>query len=411
MANVTQLKHLEHLEDEMLNYGVEGCKAAVSFLQELRQMLGCDNSTGYMQTKWDGAPSIVCGKDPANGLFFVGTKAVFNKDPKLCYSPDQIENWYGDRPDLATKLKLALEHFKKLGINGVLQGDLLFTSGDLKTETVHDERLYTFRPNTITYGIPVDHEIGKRAKAAKIGIVFHTHYRGSDSRDNNQPELLANMSARAGTGGVRFNADTNVFIVDNDTPMDKVGLNHTEERTFDTHVASIEQKCKSCGDFLDELVTNTGSTGDQKWHVASYLKQFFNAEIKAARSITNIDRAFEGLYNFYYDKTKVMLDKIKTPANKAQKSKLVHDSQNYLIDNKYKFKSMLQLYKELQEIKQFVINKLDHLEQFRTYVQTENGYKVTGPEGYVLHKDGDMIKFVNRLEFAYNNFTLQKQWR
>ena len=104
MANVTQLKHLEHLEDEMLNYGVEGCKAAVAFLQELRKMLGCDNSTGFMQTKWDGAPSVVCGKDPKNGLFFVGTKAVFNKDPKLCYSPDQIDRWYGDRADLALSL-------------------------------------------------------------------------------------------------------------------------------------------------------------------------------------------------------------------------------------------------------------------------------------------------------------------
>ena len=58
MANVTQLKHLEHLEDEMLNYGVEGCKAAVGFLQELRKMLGCDDSTGFMQTKWDGAHQL-----------------------------------------------------------------------------------------------------------------------------------------------------------------------------------------------------------------------------------------------------------------------------------------------------------------------------------------------------------------
>ena len=64
MANVTQLKHLEHLEDEMLNYGVDGCIASVNFLKELRKMLGCDNSTGFMQTKWDGAPAIVAGKDP-----------------------------------------------------------------------------------------------------------------------------------------------------------------------------------------------------------------------------------------------------------------------------------------------------------------------------------------------------------
>ena len=72
---------------------------------------------------------------------------------------------------------------------------------------------------------------------------------------------------------------------------------------------------------------------------------------------------------------------------------------------------MLGLYKELQTVKQMVIDKLDKLETFKTFVQTEKGYKVTGPEGYVMHKDGDMIKFVNRLEFSYNNFTVAKQWR
>ena len=76
---------------------------------------------------------------------------------------------------------------------------------------------------------------------------------------------------------------------------------------------------------------------------------------------------------------------------------MVYNSQNYLVDNVYKFKAMLALYKELQAVKQMVIDKLDHLEEFRTFVQTEKGYKVTTPEGYVLHKDGDMIKFVNRL--------------
>ena len=117
------------------------------------------------------------------------------------------------------------------------------------------------------------------------------------------------------------------------------------------------------------------------------------------------------MYNFYYDKTKALVDKIKTPATKAQKSKLIHHSQNYLRDNEDKFKAMIDLYKELQEIKQFVIDKLDHLETFKTFALTDNGYKITRPEGYVLHKDGDMIKFVNRLEFAFLNFTLAKKWR
>ena len=399
MANVTQLKHLEHLEDEMLNYGVEGCKAAVSFLQELRRMLGCDNTTGYMQTKWDGAPAIVCGKEPLTGLFFVGTKSVFAQTPKICYEEVDVDIHYPDGGELNKKLKVCLKYFKDLDIKGVIQGDLVFTPGDVNTERIHDERLYTFRPNTITYAIPVDHPIGKQVNSSEVGVVFHTHYTGDD---------FLSMQAHA---GAKVSSSRNVFCIDNDTPMHKVGLNHNEEMKFDKHVSDIEKMCMKCGDFLDELVTNTGKTGDEKWHVASYLKPFFNAEIKAARTISNADTAFENLYNFYYDKTTVMLDKIKTASTKAQKSKLVHNSQNYLRDNVYKFKSMLNLYKELQTVKQMVIDKLDHLETFKTFAQTDKGYKVTGPEGYVLHRNGDMIKFVNRLEFSYINFTLAKQWR
>ena len=399
MANVTQLKHLEHLEDEMLNYGVEGCKAAVNFLQELRRMLGCDNTTGYMQTKWDGAPAIVCGKEPLTGLFFVGTKSVFAQTPKICYEEVDVDIHYPDGGELNKKLKVCLKYFKDLDIKGVIQGDLVFTPGDVRTERIHDERLYTFRPNTITYAIPVDHPIGKQVNSSEVGVVFHTHYTGDD---------FLSMQARA---GAKVSSSRNVFCIDNDTPMHKVGLNHNEEMKFDKHVSDIEKMCMKCGDFLDELVTNTGKTGDEKWHVASYLKPFFNAEIKAARTISNADTAFENLYNFYYDKTTVMLDKIKTASTKAQKSKLVHNSQNYLRDNVYKFKSMLNLYKELQIVKQMVIDKLDHLETFKTFAQTDKGYKVTGPEGYVLHRNGDMIKFVNRLEFSYINFTLAKQWR
>ena len=397
MANIKQLKHLEHLEDEMLNYGVEGCKAAVSFLKELKKMLGHQESSGFMQTKWDGAPSVICGTDPQTGMFFVGTKSVFAKtNPKLCYSEEQIDGWY--EGDLAEKLKFSLRYFSTLGIEGVVQGDLLFTS-DIKREKINGEELYTFRPNTITYGIPVDHPIGRAAGRAKIGVVFHTHYTG---------DVVADMQARA---GAKVKGSPDALVVQNDTPMHRVGFSKAEMSTFDRYISKIERMCMICGPFLDELVDATGTTGDKKFHIASYLKQFFNSEIKNARSISNVDEAMYDMLNFYEEKTNKELAKIKTVKNLTAKRNLVYGSQNYVVDNVYKFKAMLALYKELQAVKQMVIDKLDHLEEFRTYVQTDKGYKVTTPEGYVLHKDGSIIKFVNRLEFAYNNFTLQKQWR
>ena len=398
MANVKQLKHLEHLEDEMLNYGVEGCKAAVSFLKELRKMLGHQESSGFMQTKWDGAPSLICGTDPMTGMFFVGTKSVFAKTaPKICYGPEDVDEFYDG--DLAEKLKYALLYFADLNIEGIVQGDLLFTTSTLKQETIDGERLYTFRPNTITYGIPVNHDIGKKAGRAKIGVVFHTHYTGDD---------FQTMQARAGAD-VEGSADA--LVVKNDTPMHKVGFSRSEMTKFDRYIQKIERMCQICGPFLDELVAAGGTRGDAKFHISSFLKQFFNNEIKNARTIANVDEAMYDMLNFYEEKTSKELAKIKTVANLTAKRNLVYGSQNYVVDNVYKFKAMLALYKELQAVKQMVIDKLDHLEEFRTYVQTDKGYKVTTPEGYVLHKDGSMIKFVNRLEFAYNNFTLQKSWR
>ena len=397
MSNIKQLKHLEHLEDEMLNYGVEGCKAAVSFLKELKKMLGHQESGGFMQTKWDGAPSVICGTDPQTGMFFVGTKSVFAKTaPKLCYSEEQIDGWY--EGDLAEKLKFSLRYFSTLGIEGVVQGDLLFTS-DIKREQINGEDLYTFRPNTITYGIPVDHPIGKAAGIAKVGVVFHTHYTG---------DVVADMQARA---GAKVKGSTEALVIQNDTPMHRVGFSRAEMSEFDRYISKIERMCGICGPFLDELVTKTGTTGDAKFHIASYLKQFFNNEIKNARSIGNINETMYSMLNFYEEKTSKELAKIKTVANLTKKRELVYGSQLYVEKNNDKFKAMLTLYKELQAVKQMVIDKLDHLEEFRTFVQTEKGYKVTTPEGYVLHKDGSMIKFVNRMEFAYNNFTLQKQWR
>ena len=397
MANVTQLKHLEHLEDEMLNYGIEGCMAAVSFLKELRKMLGHQESTGFMQTKWDGAPSIICGTHPETGLFFVGTKSVFNKtEPKVCYSDETVDAWY--EGDLAEKLKYSLKYFSQLNIEGVVQGDLLFTT-DLKKERVNGEELYTFRPNTITYGIPVNHDIGKKAGRAKIGVVFHTHYTGDE---------LSTMQARA---GAKVKGSNDALVVQNDTPMDRVGFSRTEMSKFDRHISKIERMCHICGDFLDELVGAQGKTGDAKFHISSFLKPYFNDQIRNARNIGNIDEALYDLANFYHAKTSKELAKIKTASTLTKKRNLVYASENYLVNNVYKFKAMIALYKELQAVKQMVIDKLDHLEEFRTFVQTEKGYKVTTPEGYVLHKDGSMIKFVNRLEFAYNNFTLQKQWR
>ena len=84
--------HLEHIEDEVLNNGVAGTRAAINFLQSLRDMLAGHSETKVnVTTKWDGAPAVFCGINPENGKFFVATKGIFNKNAKLNYTDADID--------------------------------------------------------------------------------------------------------------------------------------------------------------------------------------------------------------------------------------------------------------------------------------------------------------------------------
>ena len=76
--------HLEHVEDDIIIDGKGGGKNALEFLKSLGEMMTVSGtSTATVTTKWDGAPAIVCGVNPLDGRFFVGTKSVFNKrNPK-----------------------------------------------------------------------------------------------------------------------------------------------------------------------------------------------------------------------------------------------------------------------------------------------------------------------------------------
>ena len=105
--------HMEHLEDEILNGGVEGTRAAINFLQGLRDMLaGNADSSVNVTVKWDGAPAVFAGINPENDQFFVGTKGVFAKNAKINYSHEDIDNNHSG--GLAKKLHTAFDELSKV---------------------------------------------------------------------------------------------------------------------------------------------------------------------------------------------------------------------------------------------------------------------------------------------------------
>ena len=196
--------HLEHLEDEIINYGVDGGRIAINFLRSLRDMLtGNARSSVNMTVKWDGAPAVFAGIDPSDGKFFVAKKSVFNANPKLYKTNAEIDE---DKlsGSLTSKFKIALAEFSKLGIKGVIQGDLMFTD-DKEPQTIDGIKYITFQPNTIVYAVPVDSDLGRIMTKAKVGVVWHTTYSGSK---------LADMKASFGVNIKGFNKPSSVWMDD-----------------------------------------------------------------------------------------------------------------------------------------------------------------------------------------------------
>ena len=129
--------HLEHLEDEIINQGIDGGRGAINFLQGLRDMMkGNSSSSVNMTVKWDGAPAIFCGKHPETNQFFVAKKSLFNKTPLFYTSEHDIKNAEELSGQLKEKFLTSFKYLSKLSWSNVMQGDLMYTK-DKKTKKIY----------------------------------------------------------------------------------------------------------------------------------------------------------------------------------------------------------------------------------------------------------------------------------
>ena len=388
--------HLEHLEDEVLNHGIDGTRAAINFLQSLRDMLaGNAKRSVNVSVKWDGAPAIFAGINPENGKFFVGTKGVFNVNPKVNYTDADIDKNHS-AAGLNAKLKVALKHLPKLGITDVLQGDMLFTDDDFKTETIDDKSYITFTPNTITYAIPKEssHKITK----AKMGIVWHTTYSG---------EKLEDMRASFGAniGGLTKTNDVWFSDAEYQDTSGTVNFNKAETTKF-TNILSLagKQFRKLSSPFLNGL--------SKQADLLVLIKTFTNVKVREGQKISNTARHTADMIKYIDDKLQKDIDKVKTQKTKDTKKKYKDRVVSFLTSNKSHLRNVFDMQNLLVDAKDVVIRKLEKAKgAMDTFIRTENGYRVTAPEGFVaIDQTGNAGKLVDRLEFSRANFNAAKDW-
>ena len=394
--------HLEHLEDSILLDGEQGATDAFMFLDELaRVFTGVQKNNFKITTKWDGAPAVFCGKYPGTDKFFVGTKSVFNVNAKINFTEQDVDHNHGSSPGLAVKLKDCLKYLPELGIEGVAQGDLLFTD-DKQSKKINGTDCIIFQPNTITYCIPKEDELYDKASKAKLGVVFHTSYQGND---------IGSMNAKFGYDVSKLNDSSNVLVLSAETGQlgKDVLLTEKEKSSLQKLKSSSKTSLGNASSFLDEVAEQIKSK--DQLVIGTRLKIFFNKYVREGKKLPS-DKVFvKEFQNYFETEVKKAADKVKTPKAKAAKLNKLYDGLDMIKEQEKALKSTVNLYSAIQNAKEMFIRKLETGERFGTYLRTENGYKITAPEGYVAIQDGDnAVKLVDRLSFSVANFNVEKNW-
>ena len=395
--------HLEHLEDEIINNGVAGGRAAINFLQSLRDMLsGSARSSINMTVKWDGAPAIFAGIDPSDGKFFVAKKSVFNVSPKLYKTDAEIDEDLSG--DLNAKFKVALAEFSKLGITGVIQGDLMFTD-DLSKETIEGVSYYTFQPNTIVYAVPVDSDLGRVMNKANIGVVWHTTYTGSS---------LPEMKASFGVDISKLSKPTSVWM-DDATYKDVSGRATFTQKETDAVAKILSNTGKTFQRINAPMLRQFLKLQDSLTGVlvGASLKTYNNSKVRAGEIIKNPKQHAAGYVKWVENSIQKQIDKVKSDKGKE---KYTNMQKEYVRDFKKHVNNLTQtitFQNLLVDAKMQIVKKLNSVKGLTdTFIRTPNGYKVTNPEGYVAidRVGGKAVKLVDRMEFSFNNFTAIKAW-
>ena len=374
--------HLTHLEELVLTQGERGYDIARGFLSDLLSHLqGKSKRKVNTSVKWDGAPAIFAGKHPETGKFFVGTKSIFNKEPKINYTDADVEMNHGHAPGLADKLKKALKYLPKLGIKGILQGDFMFDSSSLQPMMEGGAKYLTFKPNTIRYAVEADSEFGKEIGNSVFGIVFHTGY-----ADLNSPPQY-NISVK------NLNKVPGVWV------DDAVFTDTTGTVTLDVDEAKqIKDMIKTA----DKIKVN------YKDLPSDLLNIYTNSEIQRGKFLEDAEASFRGFLDWFSNRKDKQVAKLKSQAGKQR---AIEAFNKKLAEIKAQEKDIVNLFKVsrlLSQAKQIFVNKYNNaVYNTKHFLDNEDGtLKVTAPEGYVaVSRAGDAVKLVDRLEFSRANFS------
>ncbi len=392
ILNEFKRTHLQHIEDIILTDGHSGGAAVIEYFQGILQTLqGSADQPVNVSVKWDGAPAVVCGINPENGRWFVGTKGVFGKTPKLNYNKADISRNHGT-DDLGQKLLKCLVHLEKLNITGIVQGDYMFHRETLQRQNMSGENYLTFKPNTITYAVPENSDLGRQMAQAQVGIIFHTTYAG---------DRIDNLKAQYGADVESFTRTPDVWF-DNATYKNVSGTANFTAAEQAQFAAGME-KLKT---LLTKVPTNLSAMLGVNKDFLPFFMLYINDQIRQGVLPTDTNQYLKGFAEFYQGRMQQQVAGLKAQKALQLRQQKMKDMPLFLKQMQKPLAAMMAFYKEVISLKNLTLDKMNKATAIGTFAQTDAGLEVTDPEGFVaVGKAGDAVKLVDRLGFSRKNLT------
>ncbi len=281
----------------------------------------------------------------------------------------------------------------------ILQGDLMFTD-DKDSKTIDGEDFITFQPNTILYAVQKDSDVGKEIDRAKLGIVFHTTYSGTS---------IETLSASFGADTSKLGKSSDVWV-DDASYKDVSGKGSmTAKETL-----KLTQTLSATGKQFHKITKpnlvkfqKVQEMINAKGAGASY-KTYCNSQIRQGKFNPTYEGYLKHFENYWRDK---VVAKVKMEKTKQIKQEIGEQVYAELRGLKTTIEALTKFMNGLVISKQLIINALNRVKSIGTFKKTATGFETVNPEGYVaIDTNGKAVKLVDRMEFAFNNFTVAKDW-
>ena len=357
---LTEGARIDHPEDLVFSEGSKGAARAISALESV-----IDNEQN-ITIKWDGFPALVFGRNH-DGKLILADKHMFTKKDGSgrVTSPEEFVQYDVNRGvtrgDLYEKIKVlwpALEQVVPQGARGYYWGDLLW-AGQMKPVKGN----YVFRPNTVTYTVSANSDLGKRIASSVGGIVVHSWFEDFDT--GAQP--------LNGTGDLSTTGPVVILTAAmSNSPVLKQPVRL---------ITKAKTDLKKGGGAIDALLDPVSLSENRIKDLPQLMQKYVNARVRG--------------------ESRDFADWVVTAVSSAKAKTLLGENQDgYLYQNAQGLNSAFAVFSDIADVK---LNLIQQLDSQQGAVSSSIGDR-PGGEGYVFSTPEGLIKLVDRAGFSAANF-------